>query len=125
MRCWPCSAPRPTDEQATDADPTAPGPADRPAHRAGSDLGSAAAGSGAVCDARAVASSALPSVVTIAVRGTTESGSGSGEVIKDSGYLLTNHHVFAAGADGGRIDVRPRPRHRGAVRLCGESWGTP
>ncbi len=64
-----------------------------------------AAGSGAVCDARAVASSVLPSVVTIAVRGTTESGSGSGEVIKDSGYLLTNDHVIAAGADGGRIDV--------------------
>jgi putative serine protease PepD len=66
---------------------------------------SAAAGSGAVCDARTVAATVLPSVVTIAVRGTQESGSGSGAVIRDSGYVLTNDHVIAAGASGGRIDI--------------------
>jgi len=62
-------------------------------------------GSGAACDARAVASTVLPSVVTIGVRGAQGSGSGSGEVVRDSGYILTNDHVIASGAGGGRIDI--------------------
>src|SRR6478735_11759738 len=74
------------------------------ADTSGATSGSGSA-SGAACDARAVASTVLPSVVTIGVRGAQGSGSGSGEVVRDSGYILTNDHVIASGAGGGRIDI--------------------
>ena len=43
-----------------------------------------------------VASSVLPSVVKITVRGPQGQGSGSGVVISEDGEILTNHHVVAA-----------------------------
>lgn len=43
----------------------------------------------------AVAAQATPSVVTIAVSGGDASGSGSGVVISDDGYVLTNNHVVS------------------------------
>ncbi|WP_426570728.1 S1C family serine protease [Aquihabitans sp. McL0605] len=57
------------------------------------------------CDARSVASRRLPSVVTIQVRGASGTGSGSGEVIRPDGHILTNNHVIAAAANGGTITV--------------------
>ena len=32
-------------------------------------------------------------------------GTGSGEVIKSDGYILTNNHVIAVAADGGKVEV--------------------
>jgi putative serine protease PepD len=62
-------------------------------------------GSGAAADSvEAVASSVLPSVVKINVRGQQGEGSGSGIIISSDGEILTNNHVAAVG-DGGEISV--------------------
>jgi putative serine protease PepD len=58
------------------------------------------------CLVTPVAQQTLPSVVTISVQGQSASGTGSGEVIRPGGYILTNNHVIAAAADGGSISVR-------------------
>jgi putative serine protease PepD len=46
-------------------------------------------------------------VVTIATHGPDGSGTGSGEVIKSDGYILTNNHVISiAAASGGSVEVQ-------------------
>jgi putative serine protease PepD len=40
-------------------------------------------------------------VVTIAASGPGGSGTGSGEVIRQGGYILTNNHVISVAAGGG------------------------
>ena len=52
---------------------------------------------GSVNETTAVATTALPSVVTIEVSGSSEAGSGSGVVISKDGYVLTNTHVVTLG----------------------------
>ncbi|MER6348503.1 trypsin-like peptidase domain-containing protein [Streptomyces sp. NPDC001595] len=48
-----------------------------------------------------IAARALPSVVTLHVSGSEESGTGTGFVLDDRGHILTNNHVVEpAGADG-------------------------
>ena len=53
----------------------------------------------------AVAAKILPSVVSIEVRTGSGGDTGSGIVISDSGYILTNNHVVSAAADGGKMTV--------------------
>ncbi|MCJ1696189.1 trypsin-like peptidase domain-containing protein [Rathayibacter caricis] len=53
--------------------------------------------------ATAVAAKATPSVVTIAVSGGSSAGTGSGIVLSDDGYVLTNTHVVTL--DGGVADA--------------------
>jgi putative serine protease PepD len=53
----------------------------------------------------AAADKIIPSVVTISVTGSQESGIGSGVVIKSGGYILTNDHVVSVAANGGSIKV--------------------
>jgi putative serine protease PepD len=53
----------------------------------------------------AAADKIIPSVVTISVAGSQESGIGSGVVIKSGGYILTNDHVVSGAANGGSIKV--------------------
>lgn len=49
-----------------------------------------------------IAARALPSVVTLRVRGTGAAGTGTGFVLDGRGHILTNNHVVEpAGADGG------------------------
>ncbi len=50
-----------------------------------------------------IAARLLPSVVTLNVDGATESGTGSGVVIRADGYILTNNHVVTVAANGGAI----------------------
>ncbi|MFF9398320.1 trypsin-like peptidase domain-containing protein [Streptomyces sp. NPDC014744] len=52
-----------------------------------------------------IAASALPSVVTLHVSGTSEAGTGTGFVLDKSGHILTNNHVVAPAGSTGRITV--------------------
>ncbi|MER5359873.1 trypsin-like peptidase domain-containing protein [Streptomyces sp. NPDC002785] len=52
-----------------------------------------------------IAASALPSVVTLHVSGTAESGTGTGFVLDNSGHILTNNHVVAPAGSSGEITV--------------------
>ncbi|MFM2412393.1 MAG: hypothetical protein RLZZ587_726 [Actinomycetota bacterium] len=54
----------------------------------------------------AVAAKALQSVVTIEVAGSNGAGSGSGVVITDDGYIVTNHHVVTLGGSDTNTDLR-------------------
>ena len=44
-----------------------------------------------------------PVLVTISAHGAEGDGTGSGEVIKSGGYILTNNHVIAIAANGGSV----------------------
>ena len=44
-------------------------------------------------------------MVTIAAGGSGGSGTGSGEVIRSDGYILTNNHVISIAANGGSVEV--------------------
>ncbi|MEU5444001.1 S1C family serine protease [Streptomyces griseofuscus] len=52
-----------------------------------------------------IAARALPSVVTLHVAGTDEEGTGTGFVLDDRGHILTNNHVVAPAASGGKISA--------------------
>lgn len=56
-------------------------------------------------DWNAVTDQVTPSVVAISVRSGNGGAQGSGVIIDDSGHVLTNHHVVAGAAEGGRIRV--------------------
>jgi len=47
----------------------------------------------------AVASSAMPSVVTIQVAGAAGGGSGSGVIVSEAGHVMTNAHVVSIGSE--------------------------
>jgi len=57
------------------------------------------------CNVTSVANQVIPSVVTISASGRGGSGTGSGEVIRSDGYILTNNHVIAIAANGGSVEV--------------------
>jgi putative serine protease PepD len=57
------------------------------------------------CAVTPVADKVIPSVVTIAATGSSGSGTGSGEVIRSDGYILTNNHVISVAAHGGSVEV--------------------
>ncbi len=52
-----------------------------------------------------IAARALPSVVTLHVRGAEESGTGTGFVLDERGHILTNNHVVEPAGAGGEISV--------------------
>ena len=71
-----------------------------------SSAGNVSASSEASCAVTSVADDVLPSVVTISASGSAGAGTGSGEVIKSGGYILTNNHVIAIAANGGSVEVQ-------------------
>jgi len=73
----------------------------------------------AMCVAATVAANDLPSVVTISARKGTSGGTGSGEIIQDGGYILTNNHVIAVAADGGQVSVLYSDGHSSAAAIVG------
>ncbi|MBL1085537.1 trypsin-like peptidase domain-containing protein [Streptomyces actinomycinicus] len=52
-----------------------------------------------------IAARALPSVVTLHVRGTDEAGTGTGFVLDGQGHILTNNHVIQPAGSSGEITV--------------------
>jgi putative serine protease PepD len=52
-----------------------------------------------------IAAHALPSVVTLHVRGTDEEDTGTGFVLDGQGHILTNNHVIEPAGRGGEISV--------------------
>jgi putative serine protease PepD len=71
------------------------------------------------CDTTRVATAALPSVVTVFVKGPAGSGSGSGATIRSDGVILTNDHVIAPAAGAGIIEVLLDNGERQTARLVG------
>jgi putative serine protease PepD len=67
--------------------------------------GSSGTSQAAGCVVTTVANNVLPSVVTISAVGKSGGGTGSGEVIRSDGYILTNNHVIAVAANGGKVEV--------------------
>jgi putative serine protease PepD len=62
--------------------------------------------SASVCNATKVADEVLPSVVTISATSGNTGGTGSGEVIRSDGYIMTNNHVVSlAAVPGGQVTV--------------------
>lgn len=64
-----------------------------------------ARGGDRVCAADDVAAEGLPSVVTIQAQGAGGAGTGSGEVIRSDGHILTNDHVISPAGAEGRLGV--------------------
>jgi putative serine protease PepD len=52
-----------------------------------------------------IAAKALPSVVTVKVKGADGAGTGSGFVLDRDGHIITNNHVIAGAAQNGTIKV--------------------
>ncbi|MCW2527864.1 MAG: putative serine protease PepD [Pseudonocardiales bacterium] len=77
---------------------------------------SAAVTAGTVSSA---AAKITPSVVTIQVTGSSESGTGSGVVLRSDGYILTNDHVVSVAADGGSISVETSDGRTGTATIVG------
>ncbi|MFD5040580.1 trypsin-like peptidase domain-containing protein [Streptomyces sp. NPDC058377] len=70
-----------------------------------------------------IASSALPSVVTLHVNGTAESGTGTGFVLDDRGHILTNNHVVAPAGSTGDITVTFSGGESAPAEIVGKDSG--
>ncbi|QTE28807.1 S1C family serine protease [Pengzhenrongella sicca] len=69
-----------------------------------------------------IAARVLPSVVAIQVEGADGTSTGSGMVLRQDGYLLTNNHVIAAGAaDGATIEVLFADGTKEPARIVGRT----
>jgi len=72
------------------------------------------------CPVVSVAEQVVPSVVTIAASGPEGGGTGSGEVIRSDGYILTNNHVISVGAaSGGSVAVLFADGHTESATITG------
>ncbi|MFF2651688.1 S1C family serine protease [Streptomyces sp. NPDC058045] len=71
-----------------------------------------------------IAAAALPSVVTIeAEGGNGEGGTGTGFVYDKQGHILTNNHVVASAADGGRLSATFADGKKYAAEVVGHAQG--
>ncbi|MFF4246300.1 trypsin-like peptidase domain-containing protein [Streptomyces sp. NPDC001822] len=70
-----------------------------------------------------IAASALPSVVTLHVDGSAESGTGTGFVLDDKGHILTNNHVVAPAGSTGDITVTFSGGETAAAEIVGKDSG--
>jgi putative serine protease PepD len=78
----------------------------------------------AACPAMKVANETLPSVVTILTTNGSAGGNGSGEIVRDGGYILTNDHVISGAADGGEVSVLYSDGHHSDARIVGRDPDT-
>ncbi|MFI6344936.1 trypsin-like peptidase domain-containing protein [Streptomyces sp. NPDC050560] len=70
-----------------------------------------------------IAQRALPSVVTIDAEGGGEGSTGTGFVYDKQGHILTNNHVVASGADGGKISVTFSDGKKYTAEVVGRAQG--
>ncbi|MFC8230962.1 trypsin-like peptidase domain-containing protein [Streptomyces sp. NPDC057287] len=70
-----------------------------------------------------IASSALPSVVTLHVNGSAESGTGTGFVLDARGHILTNNHVVAPAGSSGDITVTFSSGESAPAEVVGKDSG--
>jgi len=78
-----------------------------------------------VCPATELAERVLPSVVTITAAGSDgQSGTGTGELVRSGGYILTNEHVIAAAAEGGHLRIRYSDGTESSAVLVGDDVPT-
>lgn len=81
--------------------------------------------SAAVCTSTAVADTVLPSIVKIIASSGRSTGSGSGELIRAGGYILTNDHVIAiAGGAHGELTVLYSDGASSAATIVGRDPST-
>ncbi|MFE1439320.1 trypsin-like peptidase domain-containing protein [Streptomyces sp. NPDC058739] len=70
-----------------------------------------------------IAARTLPSVVTLHVRGSEQSGTGTGFVLDDRGHILTNNHVVEPAGKNGRITVTFHSGDTAEAELVGGDSG--
>ncbi|WP_406862978.1 trypsin-like peptidase domain-containing protein [Streptomyces sp. HUAS MG47] len=70
-----------------------------------------------------IAASALPSVVTIHVKGGGSAGTGTGFVLDNSGHILTNNHVVDPAGSSGDISVTFSSGETAEATLVGKDSG--
>jgi len=70
-----------------------------------------------------VAAEVQPAVVQLNVAGSAGEGTGSGFVISDDGYIITNHHVAGPAGSGGSIEVAFSDGSTATGRLVGSNPG--
>ena len=70
-----------------------------------------------------IAARALPSVVTLHVSGTDESGTGTGIVLDDQGHILTNNHVVQPAGSSGGISVTFNDGNTAKATVVGRDTG--
>nr|WP_179503975.1 trypsin-like peptidase domain-containing protein [Nocardioides daedukensis] len=69
----------------------------------------------------AVAKSLLPSTVQIIAESSGEGATGSGFFLDKEGHVVTNNHVVASAADGGKIQIVDHKRKRHDATVVGRS----
>ncbi|WP_239393481.1 S1C family serine protease, partial [Frankia sp. CiP3] len=84
--------------------------------RGTSGAGTSPAASGTVS---AAAQTILPSVVTIAAASRNQASTGSGVIIRQDGYILTNNHVVSDAAQGGSLQVTTQDGKEFNARIIG------
>ena len=77
------------------------------------------AGTSASCPATTISNDVLPSIVTISASRGQSSGTGSGEIIRADGYILTNDHVISVAANGGSVAVLSSSGQEAPARIVG------
>ncbi|MFI5683878.1 trypsin-like peptidase domain-containing protein [Streptomyces sp. NPDC051636] len=70
-----------------------------------------------------IAARALPSVVTLHVKGSDEQGTGTGFVLDTRGHILTNNHVVEPAASSGDITVTFSSGDTAKARVIGRDTG--
>ncbi|MGW0881154.1 trypsin-like peptidase domain-containing protein [Streptomyces sp. NPDC002671] len=70
-----------------------------------------------------IAARALPSVVTLHVKGSDEEGTGTGFVLDTRGHILTNNHVVQPAGSGGEISVTFSSGDTAKAKVVGRDSG--
>jgi putative serine protease PepD len=79
----------------------------------------------AMCAAVPVADQVLPSIVTISARRGAQGGTGSGQIITEGGFILTNDHVISVAAGtGGSVSVQYSDGRSSAAAIVGRDPST-